>query len=332
MASKEPLSYSAPVCPYCHKPCRLSTGKEINPNRPSLADTHFWLCDDCGAYVGCHAGSIKPLGTPADAYTRRARQTLHRQLDRLWQNAPSEDVYDHLAPHLRQTLELDIARRARDRIYSWLAGQMKLTRHLTHAGLFDADQCEIATGLLANIDYLTIRKWAQNVQTREKGSYRIAELERSIVRSSNFKLEGRRISFTGLKLSTDLTNELPSYASAWMNDNRIMSVIVRIDTNLDGVFANAAFETGVPYDVILVSKDQKTMGALKDVEKIVTRARDILIVPESIRTHDKVRVMNTMMAERIEALVVLDNQHVDSLTWICIQKRLPIVRFNTGSR
>jgi hypothetical protein len=72
--------------------------------------------------------------------------------------------------------------------------------------------------------------------------------------------------------------------------------------------------------------------APKEVEKIVTGARDILIVPESIRTHDKVRVRNTMMAERIEALVVLENQHVDSLTWICIQKGLLIVRFNTVSR
>jgi hypothetical protein len=72
--------------------------------------------------------------------------------------------------------------------------------------------------------------------------------------------------------------------------------------------------------------------APKEVEKIVTGARDILIVPESIRTHDKVRVRNTMMAERIEALVVLENQHVDSLTWISIQKGLLIVRFNTVSR
>jgi hypothetical protein len=119
----------------------------------------------------------------------------------------------------------------------------------------------MATGLLANIDYLTIRKWAQNVQRREKDSYRIAELERSIARSSEFKLEGRRVAFAGLKLSADLTDELHSYASAWMNDNRIRSVIVRIDTNLDGVFANAAFETGIPYDVILVSKDQKTTMA-----------------------------------------------------------------------
>ena len=61
------------------------------------------------------------------------------------------------------------------------------------------------------------------------------------------------------------------------------------------------------YRTTSVSKDQKTTVALKDVEKIVTRARDILIVPEFIRTHDKVRVRNTMMAERIEALVVLDN-------------------------
>jgi hypothetical protein len=71
--------------------------------------------------------------------------------------------------------------------------------------------------------------------------------------------------------------------------------------------------------------------APKEVEKIVTGARDILIVPESIRTHDKVRVRNTMMAERIEALVVLENQHVDSLNGY-VSKRDSLLFVSTRSQ
>lgn len=40
---------------------------------------------DCDGLVGCHPGTEKPLGTPADKETRSARKAAHDAFDALWE-------------------------------------------------------------------------------------------------------------------------------------------------------------------------------------------------------------------------------------------------------
>jgi hypothetical protein len=43
----------------------------------------MWQCK-CGAYCGCHEGTQRSLGRPANKETRKAREAAHREFDRLW--------------------------------------------------------------------------------------------------------------------------------------------------------------------------------------------------------------------------------------------------------
>lgn len=50
------------TCAYCGKPAALVTGRKIYPHRQDLWDKKIWECAPCEALVGCHPGTIKPLG------------------------------------------------------------------------------------------------------------------------------------------------------------------------------------------------------------------------------------------------------------------------------
>lgn len=70
----------------CECSCALAlvTGQRIYPHREDLHHLRFWECPSCGRYVGCHPGTTKPLGRPADEETRRARSAAHAAFDPLW--------------------------------------------------------------------------------------------------------------------------------------------------------------------------------------------------------------------------------------------------------
>ncbi len=66
---------------------RLTTGAEIYPHHPDLAELPFWRCDACGNYVGCHHKTkdrTRPLGNIPNQAIRNARKHIHRILDPLW--------------------------------------------------------------------------------------------------------------------------------------------------------------------------------------------------------------------------------------------------------
>lgn len=58
---------------------------------------YFCLC--CGAATGCHPQSVYPLGTMADAATRKARSAVHALLDPMWQSGgmTRNEAYARLA-------------------------------------------------------------------------------------------------------------------------------------------------------------------------------------------------------------------------------------------
>lgn len=75
-------------CCQCEKEveARPTTGAEIYPNYPKLASKNFYRCDGCRGYVGCHPGTITPLGNIPTPELRAMRVKIHGHLDRLWKS------------------------------------------------------------------------------------------------------------------------------------------------------------------------------------------------------------------------------------------------------
>lgn len=112
----------------------------------------LYVCT-CGAYVGCHKGTTRPLGRPAGPEVRAARIQVHRKMDPLWQGAYADQRNDYK----RKGLCL-LARR---RIYEFLAERMGLSEDECHTGAFDMPQCRQAWRLLHGLTYDDVRAWAK---------------------------------------------------------------------------------------------------------------------------------------------------------------------------
>lgn len=110
---------SAPACPYCGKDSALVGGDKVYPHRPDLKSKNFYLCEPCGAYVGCHPGSTRALGRLADAKLRSAKMAAHNNFDRLWKSK----------------------RISRSAAYGRLSKALGLAPEQTHIGMFDVSQC-----------------------------------------------------------------------------------------------------------------------------------------------------------------------------------------------
>lgn len=127
------------TCPYCNSSAIQVTGREIYPQRSDLYSRAFWCCSNGHppAYVGCHPGTNRPLGTLADGLLREIRSQTHVLYDRLWQE-------QHFT---------------RSQCYALLSAHLKLPLDQTHIAMFDAAQCRstmrFARDILAHLETLT---------------------------------------------------------------------------------------------------------------------------------------------------------------------------------
>lgn len=121
----------APACPYCGETSRLTTGQEVYPKRSELHSKYFYVCTPCDARVGCHPGTITPLGRLADAKLRAAKSTAHHAFDALWRDG----------------------RQSRTAAYKWLAKQLGLKSEDCHIGMFDIAMCERVIALCCSDDF-----------------------------------------------------------------------------------------------------------------------------------------------------------------------------------
>lgn len=108
------------TCPFCHRLAEKTTGEIIYPNRPDLSKKEFFLCEPCGAYVGCHKDG-RPLGSLANKKTRSARQWAHSMFDPLWGKG---------------------VLRRKD-AYRLLAEKLGINVDDCHIGHFNVDQCKL---------------------------------------------------------------------------------------------------------------------------------------------------------------------------------------------
>ena len=106
------------TCPYCGEQAPLTHSREV------YGRDYGWLymCKPCNAYVGCHKGTTKSKGSPANHSLREARKSTHRAFDPIW----------------RETL---VDRRS---AYKWLAEQLGIDGKDCHIGMFNLVQCELA--------------------------------------------------------------------------------------------------------------------------------------------------------------------------------------------
>lgn len=73
----------------------------------------------CKAAHGAHKDTGKPLGTPADKKTKKARIHAHDAFDQLWKDK-------HMS---------------RSEAYEWMQEAMGMMEDEAHIGCFDIDQC-----------------------------------------------------------------------------------------------------------------------------------------------------------------------------------------------
>ena len=73
-------------CPYCDGVIEfLSSSESIYHGRDYGP---VYICKPCQAWVGCHRGTIKPLGRLADKELRRAKIAAHDAFDHTAKNTP----------------------------------------------------------------------------------------------------------------------------------------------------------------------------------------------------------------------------------------------------
>ena len=140
----------APKCQHCEREARLTTGAEIYPHRPDLSHKHFWKCDPCAAFVGCHPhknserggmgdGTVA-LGRPANNELRKLRTAAHEAFDPMFRGSASMSRRD---------------------AYTWLAAQLGMPFAECHIGHFDAAQCRrVLIVMEANAPALRTRRRA----------------------------------------------------------------------------------------------------------------------------------------------------------------------------
>lgn len=120
-------------CPHCGRPVAIVNNSVIF-REPKGPWPWIYKCTNplhkrggvpvCGAYVSMHPGTAIPMGTLADAITRRARKAAKEALDQFW------------SPDLRDR------KMTRASAYARLAFCLGIPLEKCHVGLFDVAMCE----------------------------------------------------------------------------------------------------------------------------------------------------------------------------------------------
>lgn len=92
---------------------------------------HWFECRSCGATVGCHRGTCKPMGTFADGYMRMLRRQCH-------------DLFDFDAYGRRRWT----TSKERNRLYRRLAEELGIEYRRCHFAKMQKDELEDAKGKL----------------------------------------------------------------------------------------------------------------------------------------------------------------------------------------
>lgn len=112
----DPLVILGWICPYCGAPTKLVDDTRIYGRSYG---TKCYVCEPCGAWVGCHKGTDRALGRVANKELRRLKHQAHEAFDPLWKDG-------HLP---------------RKAAYEILSTAFRLPKEQTHIGMFDEELC-----------------------------------------------------------------------------------------------------------------------------------------------------------------------------------------------
>jgi zinc-finger-containing domain len=115
------------ICPYCSQPAKcVGFSDKLYPYQADYG--WLYVCGPCQAYVGCHKGGQKPLGSLANAELRALRHEAHLAFDPLWQakmrKSGATKAY------------------VRSAGYAWLASELGLPVSQMHIGQLNIEQCQ----------------------------------------------------------------------------------------------------------------------------------------------------------------------------------------------
>jgi hypothetical protein len=132
---KNPLP-APTTCQHCGGGVELVSNAEIY-GRPYGEWPWAFLCRDCRAYVGLHPLTGIPLGTLADAPTRRARSQAKAAFNPIWKRGVM----------------------TRSEAYAWLAAQLGIAKpEECHIGWFDVAQCERVVEVCESLKVQEVRR------------------------------------------------------------------------------------------------------------------------------------------------------------------------------
>lgn len=120
-------------CQYCTTEAVLIDSRKIHGYNYGK----IYYCNTCGAYVGCHKKTKKPLGTLANEELRKYRMSLHRLFDKKWNDYMIKSGCSK--------------KRARSFAYMWLSQRMEINKKECHIGMFDVDRCKLAIKVCKNL-------------------------------------------------------------------------------------------------------------------------------------------------------------------------------------
>ena len=95
------------ICRYCGGVIRAVPAVQVygaSAGKLGLEHEHLYQCQNCNARVGCHKGTLRPLGNVANETLRLKRMETHQVFDNFWRSQ-----------HMSRT-----------QAYKWLSQQMRL--------------------------------------------------------------------------------------------------------------------------------------------------------------------------------------------------------------
>lgn len=156
---------AAPQCPYC------GAASVFLPSTESLYRGQDYgpafVCKPCGAWVGAHRDTLKPMGRLANKELRALKIQCHARFNPLYLDLRS--AYPDHGP--LNTYKKKVRHAARSRAYEWLAEQLNIAGEDCHIGMFDEARCKQVIALLDSLKptSATVRAWwrARHPQSEE---------------------------------------------------------------------------------------------------------------------------------------------------------------------
>ena len=108
-------------CPYCGRMAVLRDASYVY--KDNALDKYLYICSgypECDAYVGVHAGSLRPKGSLANGDLRHKRIETHRLFDAIWKNG----IF------------------SRKEAYRWMQDTFSLNSSQAHIGQFSDYRCD----------------------------------------------------------------------------------------------------------------------------------------------------------------------------------------------